>query len=234
MSDVSRVLFPVDANSAIEALRCIYAKHAQIGCLVIPKRAVPVVLDGAQAVRSVEQGGVTVAGTLEHPDIQLVAIGAYQLQQALQALPGLAERGLRGTVSVIVEPGRFRVPRDEIESRFVLGAADIERLFPARLPRVIITHTRPEPITGILRRIDGGQERTRILGYRNRGGTLDVAGMLFANGCTWAHILHAASELLAVAPDTLLEREEIAAIEGHGDPRLAMSTPRHERASTEN
>ena len=31
-------------------------------------------------------------------------------------------------------------------------------------------------MTGILRRIDGGQERTRILGYRNRGGTLDVAG----------------------------------------------------------
>jgi len=234
MSDVSRVLFPVDANSAIEALRCIYAKHAQIGCLITPKRAVPTVLDGAQAVKSVEQGGVTVAGTPEQADIQLVAIGAYQLQQALQALSRLAQRGLSGSVSVIVEPGRFRVPRDEIESRFVLEAADIERLFPAKLPRVIVTHTRPEPMMGILRRIDGGQERTRILGYRNRGGTLDVAGMLFANGCTWAHILYAASKLLAVAPGTLLDSEEIAAIEGHGDPRLAMNAPRHERASTEN
>ena len=225
MSDVSRVLFPVDANSAVEALRCIYTKHAQIGCLVTPKRAVPVVLDGAQAVRSVEQGGVTVAGAPANSDIQLVAIGAYQLQQALHAASRLAQRGLRGTVAAIVEPGRFRVPRDEIESHFVLGAADIERLFPAKLPRVIVTHTRPEPMTGILRRIDGGPERTRILGYRNRGGTLDVAGMLFANGCTWAHILHAASELLAVATDTLLDREEIAAIEGHGDPRLAMNAP---------
>ena len=48
----------------------------------------------------------------------------------------------------------------------------------------------------------------RILGYRNRGGTLDVAGMLFANGCTWAHVLHAAAQLLAVAPDTLLDSED--------------------------
>jgi phosphoketolase len=233
MSDVSRVLFPVDANTAIEALRCIYAAHAQIGCIVVPKRTVPVLLDGAQAVRSIEQGGVTVAGTPAQANIQFVAIGAYQLQQALHALSRLNHRGLHGSVAAIVEPGRFREPRDEIERRFVLGAADVERLFPAKLPRVIVTHTRAEPMTGILRRIDGGQDRTRLLGYRNRGGTLDVAGMLFANGCTWAHIVHAAAGLVATAPETLLDREEIAAIEGHGDPRLAMNAPRHERASRE-
>lgn len=83
---------------------------------------------------------------------------------------------------------------------------DIERL-SLRSCRGSSSHTRPEPMT-ILRRIDGGQERTRILGYRNRGGTLDVAGMLFANGCTWAHVLHAAAQLLAVAPDTLLDSED--------------------------
>ena len=176
---------------------------------------------------------MTVAGTPEHADVQLVAFGAYQLQQALHALSRLAQRGLRGSVAAIVEPGRFRVPRDQIESRFVLGDADIERLFPAQLPRVIVTHTRPEPMTGILRRIDGGQDRTHILGYRNRGGTLDVAGMLFANGCTWTHIVHSAAKLLATGPDTLLESEEIAAIEGRGDPRLAMNAPRDVRARTE-
>jgi phosphoketolase len=233
MSDVSRVLFPVDANSAIEALRCIYAAHAQIGCLVIPKRTLPIVLNGAQAVESIQQGAVTVAGAPANADVQFVAIGAYQLQQALHALSRLAQRGLLGSVAAIVEPGRFRVPRDDIEGRFVLGVADFERLFPAQLPRVIVTHTRPEPMTGILRQIDGGKDRTHILGYRNRGGTLDVAGMLFANGCTWAHILHSGARLLETAPETLLESEEIAAIEGHGDPRLAMNAPRHERTSTE-
>ena len=143
MSDVSRVLFPVDANSAIRsaAMHLMPSTHRSAASSS-QKPAVPVVLNGAQAVRSVEQGGVTVADTPEHADIQLVAIGAYQLQQALQALPRLAERGLRGTVAVIVEPGRFRIPRDEIESRFVvLGAAAIERLFPAKLPRMLSSHT---------------------------------------------------------------------------------------------
>ena len=130
-------------------------------------------------------------------------------------------------------PERFCIPRDDIEGRFVLEDAAIERLFPAQLPRVIVTHTRPEPMTGILRRIDGGPDCTSVLGYRNRGGTLDVAGMVLANDCTWAHILHAAAKLLATAPNTLLESEELAAIEGHGDPRLAMNAPRHERARTE-
>src|SRR5205823_10279443 len=45
MSDIARVLFPVDANSAAEALRRIYGGHGQIGCLVVPKRAVPHVFD---------------------------------------------------------------------------------------------------------------------------------------------------------------------------------------------
>ncbi len=57
--------------------------------------------------------------------------------------------------------------------------------------------------------------------------------MLFANGCTWAHVLDAAALVLAVTPDTLLNSEVIAAIEGHGDPRLAMNAPRYQRATTE-
>jgi hypothetical protein len=56
------------------------------------------------------------------------------------------------------------------------------------------------------------------LGFINRGGTLDVEGLLFANRCTWAHIVGAAATLLAVPPDTWLEADEVDAIEGHGDP----------------
>ena len=143
MSDVSRVLFPFDANTAIEALRRIYSNHAQIGCLVTPKRAVPTVVTATHTIQCLAQGAAMIAGTPSDTEIQLVTIGAYQLQQALQALTRLEQRGRRGCVTAIVEPGRFRQPRDEIESRFVLSADDVERLFPARLSRVIITHTRP-------------------------------------------------------------------------------------------
>ena len=87
------------------------------------------------------------------------------------------QRGRRVCVTTMVEPGRFREARDDLESRFVLRSEEIETLCPSELPRVVITHTRPEPMTGVLRRIDGGPDRLRVLGYRNRGGTL---------GC-WRH-----------------------------------------------
>lgn len=232
MSDISRVLFPIDANTAVAALRRIYSGHAQIGCLVVPKRAQPVILDAAQAVSIFDLGGATIAGAPAQADIQLVAIGAYQLRQALHARMRLGARGQRVCVTAIVEPGRFREPRDELEGRFVLAANEIESLCPRRLPRVIISHTRPEPMTGVLRRIDPGPDRMRILGYRNRGGTLNVAGMLFANGCTWAHIIRSAADVLRVPLEGLLEPEEIAAIGGHGDPQVVMGAPTSARSAT--
>ena len=36
------------------------------------------------------------------------------------------------------------------------------------------------------------------IGFNNRGGTLDTLGMLFANRCTWAHVLEAAAKALGV------------------------------------
>jgi phosphoketolase len=41
MSDTARVLFPVDANSAVAALRAAYASHGQFWTLVVPKRPSP-------------------------------------------------------------------------------------------------------------------------------------------------------------------------------------------------
>jgi phosphoketolase len=49
---------------------------------------------------------------------------------------------------------------------------------------------------GVLRRLDGGPKNMCALGYINRGGTLDVAGMLFANRCTASHAVDAALTLI--------------------------------------
>jgi phosphoketolase len=226
MSDVSRVLFPFDANTAVEALRRVYAAHGQIGCLVMPKRPIPVVFDATQAVEIYEHGALTVAGSPVGSDIQLVAIGAYQLIEALRARSRLEQRGYRICVTAMIEPGRFREPRDHLEAHCTLEAEEVEGLFPATLRRVVITHTRAEPIIGVLRRIDGGPQCMRVLGYRNRGGTLDVAGMLFANGCTWAHIAALACRLVTATPEDVLSEQEIAAIKGRGEPHVVMNAPR--------
>lgn len=217
-SDIARVLFPFDANTAMEALRRIYGGHAMIGCLIVPKRPLPHLLDGHGAVGAFERGAAAIRGQPNRARIQLVAIGAYQVEAALRACSRLAHHGCRACVSAIVEPGRFREARDEFEQRFIASDPLVEALFPSELPRVLATHTRPEPMLAVLRRLDGGPDRTRALGYRNRGGTLDVNGMLFANRCTWAHIVAEAADLLHLDRHSLLTEAEVAAIEGHGDP----------------
>lgn len=218
MSDTARVFFPIDANSAVAALRVIYRSHGEIACLVTPKRVVPPVLTADQAERGLAKGAVQIAGGTRNADVQIVAIGAYQTQEALAAFQRLEERGHKACVTAVLEPGRFRQPRDDIERRFTASDEAVEALFPAGMPRVILTHTRPEPMLGVLRRLDGGPSRSRALGFMNRGGTFDVFGMLFANRCTWAHALDAVAKLLKSDRSAIISREEILAVDGIGDP----------------
>lgn len=218
MSDTARVLFPVDANSAVAALRSVYQGRGQVACLIVSKRDMPHRLDGEAALRAVQAGAVHIEGTVADADVQLVAIGAYQLEEALKAARRLADTGLRALVTMLIEPGRFRVPRDPIEQAFAADDAALAELFPPNLPRVIATHTRPEPMLGLLRRLDGGPSATVAHGYVSRGGTLDVPGILFANRATWAHLAESAARLLNRPRDRILSAAECAAIDGRGNP----------------
>jgi hypothetical protein len=87
---------------------------------------------------------------------------------------------------------------------------------------LIVCHTRAEPMIGVLRHLDNGPQRTRYLGYRNCGGTLDTAGMLFANGTTWAHIIVEACKSMSVGAGDFLSGEELLALSGQGDPGVVM------------
>ncbi len=227
MSDTARVLFPVDANSAAAALRAAYSTHGQFWTLVVPKRPMVNRLTGEQAQRLVEEGACVVKACQapEGPEVMLIAIGAYQLQQALLAADRLDAAGHRAAVTCVVEPGRFRLPRDERERAFVVGDAALGQLFPvAATARVIVSHMRPEPTLGVLRRIDTGPQQTHALGYVARGGTLDVAGMLFANRCTWAHVAAEAASALGIDAATVLRADEWAAVRGLGDPHTVMTS----------
>lgn len=222
MSDVSRVLFPVDGNSAVAALRHLYAQRGQLACLVIPKRALPRRLDADAALRLAEQGVLHVAGAPAQAQLQFVAVGAYQLQEALKARKRLAEHGVQACVTVVQEPGRLRAPRDDTERAFVLDDAAVAALFPPGLPRVVLSHTRPEAMLGVLRRLDEGPRGMLALGYVNQGGTLDMDGMLFANRCTWGHAVQAAAQLLQPCGEGWLSADESAALAGRGDPRVIL------------
>jgi phosphoketolase len=212
MADTSVVRFPADANSALAALADCYRRQGEIHALVVPKGKLPVMLSEEQAQQLVDEGAVYLRGN-DGADIQLVAIGAYQLQQCLLAWRRLEDRGLNAAVVCLLEPGRFREsPRDTLEAGC---QAALDNLLPPEATRVVLAHTRPEAIRGLL----PTGRATRVLGYRNRGGTLDVEGMLFANGCSWLHALATVAELTGDNTADWLTSTEQNALAGRIDPR---------------
>lgn len=218
MSDTARVMFPVDANSAVACLSEVYSGRGEIACLVVSKRDLPHRLGADTARNFAAHGAAHVSGETAEARLQLVAIGAYQLEESLKAAARFEACGVKTLVTALGEPGRFRAPRDEIEAGFTADDETLEAFFPASLPRVLACHTRPEPMLGLLRRLDGGPKNTAARGYISRGGTLDVPGMLFANRSSWAHLVEAGAPLIGRAGSDFLSAAEIAAIEGRGDP----------------
>ena len=225
MADTARVLFPIDANTAIASLRSVYASHGQIACLVTPKRAIPRRLTGEQAEQALVRGAAHLAGDPAQAELQFVAIGAYQAGEALRACVRLEARGRKACVTALLEPGRFRSGRDRIETAYGADDTECDLFFPRGVARIVLTHTRPEPMLGALRRLDGGPARTRALGFINRGGTLDVFGMLFANRSTWAHALDAGAEILGYDGKEILSDVELRALDGRGDPNVLRAAP---------
>ena len=222
-SDVSRVLFPADYNSAMACIEACYRTRGRIFSLVVPiAETLPVLFDQAQAQKLVTEGAIQldwVGKTITQPAVILTAIGAYQLREVLRAAQRLEERGVPAAISYVIEPGRLRDPRGRREAAWQIQASRREQLYPAHIPhRVFACHTRPEVMAGVLRPLDSGQS-TVFLGYTNHGGTLSTAGMLFVNRLSWAHIVRAAARSLGTALTKLLDADELAALEGHRNPQ---------------
>lgn len=197
MADVAPVYFPFDANSAVALMCTLYKQTGRVATVVTPKNVTPYFCSAAQAQQAVHEGAMV----LQHDTdaiVQFLAVGAYQLEAANKAAEVMREQGVDCSVVAILEPGRFRIPRDAREAHYVHSDAEIARIIPSVETRLIVCHTHAEVMTGVLRRLDTGIAQTRVLGYRNRGGTLNVEGMQQANGQTWQAIVVAANELLGL------------------------------------
>jgi phosphoketolase len=219
---ISRVVFPADFNTAAAVMERLYQTHGQIWAVVAPKAdAIPDRFAPAEARRLVADGGLRLEWAGHAPEraqVILAAVGAYQLHEVLAASRRLAERDVAHRVVYLLEPGRFREPRSAGEQVHQAPAATRDGLFSPGVPRrVFVTHTRPEPMLGVLGPLHTGPQ-TRGLGYVNRGGTLDTPGMLFLNRCSWAHILIEVARLLAVAHEQVLTPAELRALDGQGSP----------------
>jgi len=222
MSDVSRVVFPADSASALELMRSCYQSNGQVFTMIVPKAKVANQFTTEQARFLAHHGAIRLSGKNDD-DIQLIAIGAYQLQQAGKIQRRLKQHEIACSVVYLAEPGRFRSPRDAHEAAFV-NESEVTNIFGSPRIRLMLSHGRPESFLGVLRPLDLGPEHTRALGYINRGGTLDTDGLLFANRCTWAHGLAALSAMDGRLKSSLSELEW-AAVEGIGDPYQIIAKP---------
>lgn len=186
LSDVSRVMFVPDYNTAAVVTRGAYQTQGQVWTVVVPKQdAVANLFTPDEATRLLEQGALRLdwAGhELADSKVVLTAVGAYQLEHVLKASARLKERGLPHSVVYMLEPGRFRAPRSEGEHKHVVAAGIRQQLYPdSARARVFVTHTRPEPILGTLQTLNTGAETTCGLGFLGQGGTLTIDGLLFVN-----------------------------------------------------
>jgi phosphoketolase len=219
MNDMLRVLFPADHNSLLALLPAVYQARGQLACIVSPKRERPAQFDQRQAEQLARDGALLLDQQEGADPVLLIATGAYQLSEMRRAAVRLSAKKCAWRLVYLQEPGRFREPRDRWEAQAVAPAALCNALFPAQYPRrVLLTHMRPEVARGHLWPILGDARYNRVLGYRNRGGTLDEAGMLFANQATWAHVLQAVAEVSGIPAQKLLSNEERAALAGTGRP----------------
>ena len=223
-SDISRVLFPPDYNATALIMQRLYQTHGQIWSVVVTKRdKIPNLFTPEDAEKLYEQGAMRLdwAGhRMEEQQLVLTAIGSYQLVEVLKASVRLSERDIPHSVVYMMEPGRFRLPRDAGEMEHAASGQLIEELYPKSVPaRLFLTHTRPEPMMGTLKPLLPDCNRVAMLGFINQGGTLDHEGLLYINRATWAHALLETSRILGISRDTLLSSEEQEALAGQRNPQ---------------
>lgn len=180
MSDIARVVYPADSNSAMASLNACYQTQGQVWAMTIPKGRLPAALDSRQAEQLVRDGAIALS---EGKDVQLIAVGAYQRQVCQVVADDLSHQGISCGVVYLLEPGRFRDPRDGVEAEHQSSSQSRAALFPSDIKlRVFVCHMRPETLLGVCRPLDLGRDRTLAFGYTNHGGTLDTEGLLLANG----------------------------------------------------
>jgi phosphoketolase len=219
-SDVSRVIFPADFNSALEAIKQLYQTQGQIWSIVIPKSVTPLFFDQSSSEKLLQDGAIRVKQAeydAKNAKIVLIAIGAYQLIEIIKASARLKAKSIAHITSYIIEPGKFRTARNNGEQAHLANKNILNNIVPSNIKDIIISsHTRPEVMLGTLQPL--WQDRNvKALGFINCGGTLGVDDMLFVNKASWAHILQQAKTMLAL-DKKLLTKKERDALKGKISP----------------
>lgn len=227
LSHISRVFFPSDYNTCAVLMDQIYTTHGQIWTIVASKRNIADLFTKEEAKKLYEQGAIRIPWTEYKPEeakISFMAVGAYQLDEVLRTSARLREKEIPHTVSYMVEPGKFRNPRSKEEAEFQASSEIKEHILPSQGEHVyLVTHTRPEIITGSLSDLIGRRSVSQF-GFINHGGTLNASGLLYMNASSWAHMLRNVAKTLEISEENLLDEDERNALNGHISPDGIITT----------
>ena len=194
-SDVSRVMFAADYNSALALMHRIYQTK---GGILDPGGVKA--RDSQPAHRRRKQSNYWTRGRfrldwaghkLEDPQVILTAIGSYQSGRSAQGIPTPAPLRSAHSVVYMLEPGRFRIPAMAKSWPHAAAASQLQWLYPSTtLSRIFVTHTRPEPMAGTLQPLHTGYTSTRFFGLCEPGGHPSTkTACCSSTRCTWAHVL---------------------------------------------
>ncbi|MFT6332602.1 MAG: phosphoketolase [Lentimonas sp.] len=219
-SDISRVLFPADFNSALECIKQTYQTKGEVWTVVVPKQKTPLFFNEAESAKLLQEGAVRITKTEHNPknaQIALIAIGAYQLIETLKVSKHLKEKNIAHIVSYIIEPGKFRDARNDGEEKHNASEKIRKDIILDNIKEVIlVNHTRPEVMLGTLQPLWQGRN-VKSLGFINNGGTLGIDDMLFVNKCSFAHIVGQVETMLNLK-SSLLTLSEQKALNGEISP----------------
>jgi phosphoketolase len=225
LSHLARVLFPADASCAAAAMEQVYRTHGQIWAMVTPKRDVPDLfeLDEARATAR-QRAELAWAGSGARRRTACSWRSARTSSRsccarAARRAAGRASRDLRARARAAAHAAL------RARGRARRAAGVVEALFPESAPyRVFVTHTRPEPMLGVLSPLHTGV-RSAWLGYVSRGGTFTVPGLLFANRSSHAHVLAALAQDRGSDAGKWLEADELEVLAGRRSP-MGVIVPR--------
>ncbi len=220
-SDISRVFFPADYNVSVAVMEQLFKTQGQIWTIVVSKRITPHWFTRDESRTLVANGGMVIPW-LGHKQSEsklcFIAMGTYQLMEIMKASVRLTEKDVPHRVAYILEPGRFRLPRNEGEAHHLAPEETRNAIFNHDTQSyIMVTHTRPELFIGAMMHNFSGKT-IRGVGFINQGGTLAADGMLYVNKSSWAHLLQQAAQVLNKSENDLLSGEELDALYGKRTP----------------
>lgn len=166
-ADQVRVMLIPDANTAMACLKACYGEFGMVVQLVLPEVG-PLCLDARQAEQLVAHGALCLAGNCA-ADVQLVACGAQALRVAQTVSLRLRAHDVSHSLVYVLEPGRFRQPRDSQEQEHQADASLVDTLFPHHVrQRLVLTDLCPEVLIRQCQSLDQGPQRTAVLGYNRQ------------------------------------------------------------------